>query len=450
MKRISLVLIAALMASIAGAQTVKLQSAINYLDDLRLIEAKKAINEAINHEKTKNDPKTWLYRGKIYRTIYQIGSMDDAIEVGMKRSMVEKVLGDPYKDRRNWSEYRPEMRIEFEDGKVAEFSKPADGKYENIAEEPLMTAYDSYQKAIELDKEQNYLQAVKLELMNLGNLTYNAAVQAYNTKTFDKAEDYFIKTVKIKRTFGELDTNSLFNAAISATNSEEYDKALEHYMKLVEYGYSNPKVYSSAGQLLLSKRDTAKAEKILKLGREKHPDSYDVLINLTNIYLTRGNIEKSTELLNLALEKQPDNEQLYYNVGVVYDQSAKDTTLSKVKREEVFKEAVKNYKKAIELNEEYFDAYYNLGALYFNNGVNILKQADSLPLEAEEKYNKLKDKAEQEFKNALPYLEKAYELKPNDQNTLLALKELYTRTKKYEKLKEINAKLKPEENNKEE
>ncbi|MCF8332229.1 MAG: tetratricopeptide repeat protein [Bacteroidales bacterium] len=450
MKRITLVLIAALFAGIAGAQTVKLQSAINYLDDLRLIEAKKAINEAAEHEKTKNDPKTWLYKGKIYRTIYQISTMDDAIELGMKREMVEKVLGKPYKDRRNWSEYRPDMRIEFEDGKVSEFSKPADGAYENIAEEPLMTAYDSYQKAIELDKEENYLQAVKLELMNLGNLTYNAAVQAYNSKSFEIAENYFMKTVNIKKTFGELDTNSIFNAAISAFNSEDYEKALEHYLNLVEFGYSNPKIYSTASQILISKKDTAKAEKILKLGRERHPDSYDVLINLTNIYLTRGDIEKSTELLNLALEKQPDNEQLYYNVGVVYDQSAKDTTLSKAKREEVFDQAVKNYKKAIELNNEYFDAYYNLGALFFNNGVSLLKQADSLPLEAEEKYNALKNKAEEEFKNALPYLEKAYELKPNDQNTLVALKELYTRTKKYEKLKKINAKLKKEENSKEE
>jgi len=42
------------------------------------------------------------------------------------------------------------------------------------------------------------------------------------------------------------------------------------------------------------------------------------------------------------------------------------------------------------------------------------------------------------YEKALPYLEKAYELNPDERNILETLKEIYTRTKQYEKLKEIN------------
>ncbi|MGM0612823.1 MAG: tetratricopeptide repeat protein [Bacteroidota bacterium] len=442
MRRFTVLLIAVFISGIAAAQPVKLQSAINYLDDLRLKDAKDAISDALEHEKTKNDPKTLYYKGKIYMAIHMVSSMDDAIEVGMKREAVEKALGEPDKDRRRWAEYEPDMRIEYtKDNKVEEFNKPADGEYEDIAENPLLTAYDAFQKAVELDEDGQYERMVQLELTRLGNLTYNVAVQAYNQKEFETSKKYFNKTVQIKKNFGETDTNSIFNAAISATNLEQYDEALDLYMDLVEYKYNNPQVYTSAGQILLSKEDTAKAKSVLKKGRERFPDNYDVLINLINIHLTQGDIEKSKDMLNLALEKQPDNEQLYYNVGVVYDNSSKDSTLSDEEQERVFDLAVKNYKKSIELKEDYFDPIYNLGALYFNDGVQVLKEANNLPLDDSEKYEEMKEKANEKFEKAMPYLEHALEIRPNDQNTLTALKELYTRLKEYEKLKEVNEKL---------
>lgn len=442
MKRLTLLLLGVMISGIAFSQNVKVQSAINYLKDLRLKEAKKAIDEAAQHEDTKNEPKTWLYKGKIYMQIHIVSTMDDAVEVGMARKDVERALGTPDKDRRRYAEYEPGMRIDYDDNdKVKSFTKPADGEYETLADNALMTAYDAYQKCITLDEDKEYLNAVKMELLRMGNLTYNVAVGAYNEKAYNRAEDYFMKTVKIKKIFGELDTNSIYNAAIAATNGDDYDRAVELYKELIKYNYNNPQIYTSTGQILMNKQDTAQAEEILKLGRKRFPDDYNVLITLTNIYLTRGDVQQSIEMLNLALEKQPDNAELYYNVGVVYDQSSKDTMLNDEKRAELFEEAVKNYKKAIELKKDYFDANYNLGALFFNNGVQLLSIANKLPLDAVEEYEKLKKQAEMEFEKALPYLEKAYSLRPEDQNTLLALKELYTRTKQYEKLKEINAKL---------
>ena len=52
-------------------------------------------------------------------------------------------------------------------------------------------------------------------------------------------------------------------------------------------------------------------------------------------------------------------------------------------------------------------------------------------------YEKLKKKAESSFVKALPYLEAAYDLKPEDKNTLLSLKQLYYLNGDYKKSEEM-------------
>jgi hypothetical protein len=46
------------------------------------------------------------------------------------------------------------------------------------------------------------------------------------------------------------------------------------------------------------------------------------------------------------------------------------------------------------------------------------------------------------LQNSLPYLEKSLELMPDDVNTMVSLKEIYTRLGMTDKLKNIDAKLK--------
>ena len=106
-----------------------------------------------------------------------------------------------------------------------------------------------------------------------------------------------------------------------------------------------------------------------------------------------------------------------------------------------FEEAENYYKKAIELNPDYFDANYNLGALYVNQAIEISKAANELPLNEEKKYKELKDQETELLRKSLPYIEKADSLQPNDQYTLRSLKDIYTRLGMMDKLKSINERL---------
>ena len=73
MRKITLIVALIGLSIAANAQSVKLQSAISDLRNGRLNKAKANIDAAAEHEDTKNDPKTWIYRGLIY---CQLGAPD--------------------------------------------------------------------------------------------------------------------------------------------------------------------------------------------------------------------------------------------------------------------------------------------------------------------------------------------------------------------------------------
>jgi len=89
---------------------------------------------------------------------------------------------------------------------------------------------------------------------------------------------------------------------------------------------------------------------------------------------------------------------------------------------------------------DYFDANYNLGALYVNKAAEVITIANALPL-GDPQYDVYKEQANQMLANAVPYLEKAVVIRPDDLSTLVSLKEIYTRLGLMEKLQQINTKL---------
>ena len=129
----------------------------------------------------------------------------------------------------------------------------------------------------------------------------------------------------------------------------------------------------------------------------------------------------------LYLEK---NSSYYFALGTLYDKLQKT------------EEATSSYLKAIEFKVDYFDAYYNLGALYYNKGVKQIDVANAVPSNQPDKYEIEKNKADVEFKKAIPYMEKAHEINAKDKFTMESLKTLYYRLKMLDKHAEIIEQLK--------
>ena len=140
------------------------------------------------------------------------------------------------------------------------------------------------------------------------------------------------------------------------------------------------------------------------------------MFSLINHYLTKGDDpSKILDLLDKAINDQPTNASLYFAKATLYDKLGQ------------FDNALASYQKSIEVNPTYFDAYYNIGALYFNKGAKIIEEANKIPPRELDRYDAKIAEANVEYKNALPYMLKAEEVNPTDKNTIEAIKNIYFR-----------------------
>jgi len=73
-----------------------------------------------------------------------------------------------------------------------------------------------------------------------------------------------------------------------------------------------------------------------------------------------------------------------------------------------------------------------------NESNKIQVVANDLPLSETKKYEQLTEEANVIIRKALPYLEKAYEMNPNDQETVQVLRTVYARFNEVEKLEKLN------------
>jgi len=389
-KIILLLAIFSLIGISAFAQKGKVMSARSLKDAGKLDKALETINIAIdkNNEKSKKSidwPTTWQVRGDIYRAIYS-----------SKKANIKK-----------------------------------------LAENPLQIAYDSYKKAIKLDEKNKLKNSMKISLTMMNTDFINKAVADFSKKKYNEALICFknileINTLPIMQESDKpasIDTTIIFNAGLAAFNAENYDEAIKYYEDAAKYGYKGGKTYELLSQCYLNKKDTLKTIDVLHQGFEKYPESNTILITMINLYLTTNKIDDAIKYLDIAIKQDPENASFYFARGSLYDKTKK-TDL-----------AIKAYSKAIELNPKYFDANYNLGAIYYNKGIEQVDVANAVPTNDPKKYEIEKKKADDIFKKSIPFMEKASEINPKDTYSLESLKTLYYRLKMMDKFDEVNKKI---------
>ena len=375
MKRIAFLLsLIMLIGVMASGQSNKRTSAYMYNENGLLDQAKEAIDEAVVHEKTINDPKTWLYYGIIY---YNIATSE----------------------------------------------LPA---YKELDADAPMKSFNALMKSRDLDVKGKYKEDISHYLSYLTNVFYREGGTAFQDGDYTKSIQDFEVAYKIGETNERLDTVAAFNIGMAGVLSDQPDIATKYLQICVDANFDEPRIYMFYNRSAKQLGDTARALEIIKLGRERYPNELSLLLEQAQIYLERGENKKLQEALKVALEKDPTNANLYFLLGKTYDDEGE-----KIVAEEY-------YLKSVEANPEFFEAYYNIGAIYVNNAAELQIQANDLPLNDTEKYDELTAEANKNLEKAVPYLEKSLELRPDDIPTLTALKEAYARLKMTDKLKQLS------------
>ena len=190
--------------------------------------------------------------------------------------------------------------------------------------------------------------------------------------------------------------------------SESAPTGLDGITALINIDTSNAILYQQRAMIYLSQRDHNKAMRDMLAAIQLDPGNASYLLTLSDIYLSMGLLDNCAESLNKALELDPENTESMLKLSEIHlirknyreaienaDKAIvvdKSNPLPYFIKGYIFAEAgdtvnaIKNYLEAIDRNQEYYDAYMQLGLIYstvgnriaidyFNNALNIDPQS---------------------------------------------------------------------------
>ena len=387
MKRLSVMMILLFCVGFAYAQKGKVTQASSYFTSGKLDQAKKMIDEAIQHEACVNFDKAYFVKGQIYQAIYESQIPD----------------------------------------------------YKKLDPNALNVAWEAYQKVIELDVKGKYTKKLATQYKNLIIDFTNKGVEYYEVEDFANALASFERVLEIENSLiltqeapAKIDTVVIFNAGVAAQRAGDFVKAEKFYKETLKYDYESARAYAMLSNALKEQGKTEEAVKYLHEGYELYPDNSYMLVELINYYLLGGEPEKAETYLDAAIKQDPKNASFYRAKGTLYE---------KMEQPE---KAADMYQQALELDPTDFYAQYNLGNIELTKVINFHKQVIDI-IDVNE-YNKGMEKVFSGYEAVIPYFERALELNPTEKNTISTLKVLYfkLRDKKPEYMKkyeEMQAKM---------
>jgi len=240
----------------------------------------------------------------------------------------------------------------------------------------------------------------------------------FEAKDFAGALKSFQTQIKIAegdKYIGAIDTGMYYNAGLAAINSGAYNDAIKLFEKCAEMKYLGITPYYQIYESYLGLGDTTKAESVLTGLDKIFPDDKTITLQLIDLYIKSNKPDEAQKYIKVAKENDPTNSTLYFAAGIMYLNQSK------------YDAAIEELTKSIELNPNVYDAQYGLGAAYINKASDMFVKANEIM--DVKKYSEAVDEANGVYAKALPYMEKAHEINPEDVYAMRSLQELYYRLK---------------------
>ncbi len=331
-------------------------------------------------------------------------------------------------------------------------SKTKEGAESTAAVE---TAEEAIFKYLDLQKDIKDSTKRNLLLLTENSQTladiYSAYSQAgasfYNSNNFKEAYENFDKGLKVVDVMYEngltdlaLDTTGRLFAGISAEKANMKDEAAKQYAEIVKHkatGQDFDQIYKWVVEYYASKDDTENMFKIIEVGKEVFPDDNWWDLFLLEHHINNEEFEKVYSTFESLIAAKPDDYITKFNYAVtLYENNYMDNASQRpegweakvIRVEELLKEVVQQ-------QPDYVTAYYMLGQIEYNRGVDknnenrdIRPEAGKrLTPEQTQQKDELRKLTSQHFDAATPYFEKVIELlepqgklKPQEKSALKA------------------------------
>jgi tetratricopeptide (TPR) repeat protein len=375
-KLVTLAMLSLIVLMPAMAQKGKMNSALVNLQNGDVAKAKENIDEALQAEDVKILSKAWMAKGDIYKAIY-------------------------------------ETKTGYDQTPTALFEAKA-----------------AYYKAFELEENPKRKGNVKDGLESLANYFYAEGVGHFQNSKWSPAYRNFVSTLEISEFLYDngiskvIDTNAYFVVALAGFNISQFDDAIRCSEKLLSLGDDREVIYNILTESYKQKGVKDKYLAILTEGRKKHPSSLDLLYKEINFYLENDRLDELEVKLKEALKLDPTNHTLYQALANLYEKQNDIET------------ALKMYDKAIEIEPDFYEAYYNKAIVYFSQAMKIIEAMNEE--KDDNKYKIMSIEREKILKqDCMPLLQKAYKIKPDDASVIKALREVYARLNMLEELQKL-------------
>ena len=388
MKRLLLTValcVAASSASFAQKKAVKEAQGIAKGDKADFTEARALIKGALENPETKDDAQAW----------YIAGFIEDQ-QFSAERT--KQILGQ-----------QPNEPVMYE---------------------ALGAILPYFKKAYELDQLPNekgkikpkYSKDIKSILGADHVYFFNGGAYYFDQKDYKKAYDFFNQYLEISELpmfegtqTAEKDSTFMtvqFYAAVAATQLQDSPIAIKALERAKSSDFRLNDVYQYLSYEYKQAGDSVNYVKTLEEGYAKFPNEEFFLMSLIDAYIQSSQNEKAISYLNTAIAQKPSDSQLYHALGIVYETGIKD-----------YAKAEETFKKALEVNPESVESMSALGRIYYNQAVN--KQGEANMINDSKKYQEELTIAKDLFKQALPYFQKAHEMKPSESEYMVALRGIY-------------------------
>lgn len=386
MKKLMILLAVMLTSTVMMAQKTDRTNAYMYNKNGQYEKAAESIEKCVHHDsflgmKPKDQAQAWLYRGMIYLNIHQ----------------------------------NPELAAKYPDC--------------------LEKAYEALENCIKTDPgyAKDNAQDVYPRIAAIAVNFFQDGVANFNNQSYPEAALLFRKSYDISKNGAAPDTSALVNTALSYQRAKMFDEAIANYNDLKALGYNNVDLYKNLAACYLGKDDEANAVNVIEEGMKKFPGDAGMIIEKVNLFLKQGKGDEALGDLNRLAELDPNNPSILFILGTIYG----DDT------HEIYNpdKAIEYYTQAIAVNPEYYDAVYNLGALYITMSNKLKAEANEITgfSKAEiERYDSLVKQAEDLVRTGLPYVKQAYEAQPSD-DIKHVLKSMYVQLNMMEEAKALDA-----------
>ena len=192
-----------------------------------------------------------------------------------------------------------------------------------------------------------------------------------------------------------------------------------------------PGIYLLLIQLCYQDEEYDQALEYCQKALKKYPKDKDIFLLEGQIQYQKGDLDKFLENLLNAEKVFEGDAEIFYNIGFIYGEKGDEA------------KSIEYYKKAIEVDPKYVNAYVNLASTMLNGEQRINEEIDKLPLslnaEQKKQYDELVAQKKALYKEVVDLLEGAHKVLPDELNIVRILRSVYTALDDQENIKKYEA-----------